>query len=376
MTSSSLKGYQYNHTLTGNPMRMRVKAKVNQGEIMLAFATGSWATYLSILSDHVEITTGGALNQKFIANNDGSIYHTYEFIYDSNVITFYIDGVSFGEISKFSSSSKYMTLRVNGNADFDFAYLANSYDAEDDTVFNLITTQEACTAAPSKAVLVVEEVSPSAYSSDVIPTMTSATTNGVTISSADVSGVSGNDLWKMCDDNSATMFSSAQSNGITSGNIIFDFGSGATKTVTQYTITAGGTVTAPNNWTLYGSNNNSTWTSLHTGSGQNWSIGEKRTYQLTNTTGYRYYKLFINGVNGGNGISIKEFELMESIPGGPVNPPQGSYFISRDDGTHWESISPEQLFQFSSVSPLDTKLRLKCSIPKDLTFNSYGLTWA
>lgn len=54
-----------------------------------------------------------------------------------------------------------------------------------------------------------------------------------------------------------------------------------------------------------------------------------------------------------------------------------SFYISRDNGVHYEPITPDELFYFNdSISPRDNKLRLKVKIPIGTRLLNYGITWA
>jgi hypothetical protein len=53
-----------------------------------------------------------------------------------------------------------------------------------------------------------------------------------------------------------------------------------------------------------------------------------------------------------------------------------TYYASRDGGTIWEAITPEQLFYFDdNISPLENKLKLKMKLSNGSKLLSYALTW-
>jgi alpha-L-fucosidase 2 len=55
----------------------------------------------------------------------------------------------------------------------------------------------------------------------------------------------------------------------------------------------------PKNWTLLGSNDGTTWTTLDTQSGQTgWTSGQTRTFSFSNTTAFRMHRLNITANNG------------------------------------------------------------------------------
>jgi PKD repeat protein len=70
---------------------------------------------------------------------------------------------------------------------------------------------------------------------------------------------------------------------------------------------------APRNFTLQGSNDNSTWTNLDIQTGITWtgSLGETKSYEFTNAVSYAYYRLDISAINGGAATSISELMLYE-----------------------------------------------------------------
>lgn len=73
-------------------------------------------------------------------------------------------------------------------------------------------------------------------------------------------------------------------------SVTFDLGVGNAEIVTSYTITSYSD--AWKNWTLYGSNNGSDWTSLDAQSYITFTTDpDMQTYNFSNTTAYRYYKV-------------------------------------------------------------------------------------
>ena len=75
---------------------------------------------------------------------------------------------------------------------------------------------------------------------------------------------------------------------------------------TSYTLTSAFDLPArdPKTWTLQGSNNGITWTTLSSKSNESFaSRGLTKTYTFTNTTAYTYYKLVVTANNGDNGFT-------------------------------------------------------------------------
>jgi hypothetical protein len=70
---------------------------------------------------------------------------------------------------------------------------------------------------------------------------------------------------------------------------------------------------APKSWTLQGSLDGSSWTTLDTRASETgWTDGEERTYTFTNTTVYTYYRLLITANNGGTYMSVTRWALYQS----------------------------------------------------------------
>jgi|GEM_PF-2972629 len=67
-------------------------------------------------------------------------------------------------------------------------------------------------------------------------------------------------------------------------------------------------------------------------------------------------------------------EYMASVTTGEIQ--VGRYFISRDDGTTWEPITPGELFYFSGSTPAGTKIRTRIEMPDKSELLNYGLTWS
>jgi hypothetical protein len=109
--------------------------------------------------------------------------------------------------------------------------------------------------------------------------------------------------------------------------IKIDFGVGTTKTAVTYTMICwnGDSNRAqnesPKTWTFEGSNNDSTWDVLDTQANvATWGILEKRTYNFSNSTGYRYYRWNVTANQGSiDRVQMTELEIMESANSNPIN---------------------------------------------------------
>ncbi|MBU0606030.1 MAG: discoidin domain-containing protein [Candidatus Omnitrophica bacterium] len=101
----------------------------------------------------------------------------------------------------------------------------------------------------------------------------------------------------------------------------YDLGVGVAKiarrlTITPYSDVSGGCV---GNFTLHGSNDNTNWTLLYTGTHAN--SGTIENYDFANTVAYRYYKITVSSAYASNGDAthnyalIVEAEIMEFAAG-------------------------------------------------------------
>lgn len=97
---------------------------------------------------------------------------------------------------------------------------------------------------------------------------------------------------KAFDNNLNTSWASATGSG--PDWLRYDFGSGQSKVITEYTFQLdANSYTRPTAWSFDGSADGSTWTSLHSLTGQSISSGTRYAYTFTNSTAYRYYRLNI-----------------------------------------------------------------------------------
>jgi len=103
---------------------------------------------------------------------------------------------------------------------------------------------------------------------------------------------------KALDNNFSTFWDTGP--GVTTGWIKYDFGTGNKKAIASYGMRpdsgyAGGSYT-PSGWIIAGSDDDISWTTLGTVTGNAaWSTFTTKMYTLSNTTEYRYYRLNITG---------------------------------------------------------------------------------
>jgi len=121
---------------------------------------------------------------------------------------------------------------------------------------------------------------------------------------------------------------STHNHGVLPEWIKYDLGVDITKQIQKVTIIGRGG-SCPKDFTFQGSNDNSNWTTLLTVT--NWTYNEywslspaseegdyaaRQTWEFSNSTGYRYYRVYITAVSpGGNGYpQIMRIDGMELIP--------------------------------------------------------------
>lgn len=142
---------------------------------------------------------------------------------------------------------------------------------------------------------------------DRTPVMTSNTApspNVVTVSSSFGLGYEGFRAFESPD------LGSWDTAGNDTGWLTLDFGSGNAYVINQYKILSNGGARAPKDFTLQGSNDGSSWTTLDTQTGQNLT-GPQLTYNIANTTAYRYYKLDVTAVfTLGNLVEIADIKFL------------------------------------------------------------------
>ena len=108
------------------------------------------------------------------------------------------------------------------------------------------------------------------------------------------------------------------------GNIAYDFANEDAYVVTRYTVTSANDEPArdPKTWNLQGSNDGSTWTTLN--SQNNQSFGnrfEVKSYNVTNSTSYKRYRLNVTSNNGSAYLQIGEIQMFGGGSGTPPPPP-------------------------------------------------------
>jgi hypothetical protein len=101
------------------------------------------------------------------------------------------------------------------------------------------------------------------------------------------------------------------SNPSPTGWLRYDFGAGNAQTVKRYSVVSADVANRdPKTWTFQGSNDGSTWTTLDTQSNQAFlTRNHADTYNIGNTTAYRYYQIDVTANNGASTLAIAELSL-------------------------------------------------------------------
>lgn len=164
-----------------------------------------------------------------------------------------------------------------------------------------------------------------AASSDSVPTMTSNTAPSGVVSANGASSPA----WQAFNDNTADSF--WQYNAALPHWLKYDFGASNEKVIVKYTINAHSSVPnrTPKDFKLQGSNDDSAWTDLDTQTGQTFSGNETKIYTFSNSTAYRYYRLYITALGSGNEVLVDEMELYASL--------SKENAFDNDTGTYWAS---------------------------------------
>jgi hypothetical protein len=156
--------------------------------------------------------------------------------------------------------------------------------------------------------------------SNFVPEMTSGTTpSGNTASASGTQDESGLGAWKAFDHSTTVAGSHYQVQATTpwiqihtsSGHVAKQY-----NLVKAFNTNSGSVLSdrSPSGWTLKGSNDGSSWTTLDTQSSVTWSTSDyvTKSYSFTNTNSYSYYRLEVTGNNGGSYTSIGELEILET----------------------------------------------------------------
>lgn len=110
----------------------------------------------------------------------------------------------------------------------------------------------------------------------------------------------------------------------------------------------------PANWTIEGSNDNTTWTPIDKqNTSTTWTAGQTRQYTTNATIAYRYYRM--NGIrseNGGNTLLIAEWRLLRSAAAA-TSPISWSFNFTNSTSVN-HNLTPTMLFLWFNVTNTTT----------------------
>ncbi|NRS17003.1 carbohydrate-binding protein [Brevibacillus sp. HB1.4B] len=224
---------------------------------------------------------------------------------------------------------------------------------------------------------------------DIVPPMTANDTPAPFIVSAD--SVTGGAVFHLFDRSLASGWSTTAGGH----HWIKIFLDNPAQIIDRYLL-SGGANYAPTTWQLQGSNNNTTWDTLHSVSGYVWTRyeGNEFTIPTENIKPYKYYRFYSTSSQYGSGATqIQELRLQKAVdqnhlqskPEKTTTPPNkivivgdetvngGSikYQASRDSGNTWTDVPAQTLTDISS-QPVGTQLVVKAIITGNAELNAWG----
>lgn len=156
--------------------------------------------------------------------------------------------------------------------------------------------------------------------------------NGLTVTSS--GAASGQQAYKAFNGEQATYWEASTTGAGSYLQCQYTYG----KVINRYALQCDATSRAPTAWTLEGSNNGSSWTTIDTRSSQTWSsTNEVKTYDTSNTTSYTYYKITFTTIQGGSvACRIANLALCEAV-NHYYSIPEGIMYYH--DGSSWSAVT-------------------------------------
>jgi hypothetical protein len=128
---------------------------------------------------------------------------------------------------------------------------------------------------------------------------------------------------------------------------------GTVHPITSYTLRVDDANRRPKDWTLQGSSDGTTWTTLDTQTGQTLSLGVLTTFTFTNTTSWLYYRLNVTATQSWDGyVQVADFLLEMSNPYG--NPDHGWDTLDTQAGLTWPTVGETKTFSLSNATAYST----------------------
>ena len=274
----------------------------NNGNLLFqGMYSGGWGV------NHVEATGG------LVANR----WYHIAVVRSGTTLTSYVDGVSIGDTTDSGPTAitgatydLYIGVNPTGTQDWN-GYMRNiriSDSARYTADFTPSTTAFS-DDANTKLLILGSDGVPNSLS--VVTDMTSNSDPSPQVASADGEYSAAYAAYKAFNGN-FTSDNWDYSGGSYPHWLKIDLGSGNEKIITAYSLTeAGSTTYSPTAWTFDGSNNDSDWTTLDTVSAFSGASGLTTRFEATNTTAYRYYRLYFSAGNAAD-ITVRQVALYDA----------------------------------------------------------------
>ncbi|RPK28779.1 hypothetical protein [Paenibacillus xylanexedens] len=273
--------------------------------------TSAWINYTFTTSKQIQMYSIRSYDQSFSpkswtfeGSNDGT---TWDILDIRNNELIWGTGTSTRRVFTFSNNKSYIRYRLNISGVVGQSYLI----IEEIEMFEIINQNKILLSSDDKGrsvkkgMLVDSNVIP-AHSSNASPNGGLVNTNNTVPSTA------------------YTLFDGNSSNNLTFGlmtNVWVSYEFPSPKTIAKYTLIVTGASSinrAPREWKFEGSNDGVIWTQLdyQNEPSNNWTMGVKRSFTITNTIKFKFYRVFIILSNNGSSTapSLSEIEMMEKSP--------------------------------------------------------------
>lgn len=158
-----------------------------------------------------------------------------------------------------------------------------------------------------------------AGTTDIMPAMTSGTTDGVTVTaSTNNPSSSDRDGWEAFDNNNGSTTEDIWHSTTADPDKTLEIDFGEETAVSGYKIRSGNSSghadDGPHDFTFEGSDNGSDWTELDAQSSQTWTTGETKEYNMDSAHVYRYFRLNCSGQGTSDPVVISEMEILGADP--------------------------------------------------------------
>jgi len=125
-----------------------------------------------------------------------------------------------------------------------------------------------------------------------------------------VTSSSSGDVAQLVDNDSRTEVS------LTGPEPVIDVNLTRARPVAMYSLTNGSTGAPPSGWTLQGSNDGTSWTTLDRRTGQTWAFANyTRSFTVASPKSFTQYRLVLTPAAGSTGVTLAEIELLGTLKG-------------------------------------------------------------